>query len=76
MRRPSGRRETIFTAFPDRLAWQRCWALAYLPPPKMPWRRDGCDWEAFDGRIQRRFGHVCNLQYAAASQQYRAEWDA
>jgi hypothetical protein len=35
VRWPSGRRETIFTEFPDQVAQLRCWVLARLPLPKM-----------------------------------------
>jgi hypothetical protein len=35
VRWPSGRRETIFTAFPAEVARLRCWMLACLPLPQM-----------------------------------------
>ena len=35
VRWPSGRRETIFTAFPAEVARLRCWVLACLPLPQM-----------------------------------------
>ena len=35
VRWPSGRRETIFTEFPDQVAQLRCWVLARLPLPKI-----------------------------------------
>jgi hypothetical protein len=35
VRWPSGRRETIFTAFPDQVARQRCWVIACVPLPQV-----------------------------------------
>jgi hypothetical protein len=35
VRWPSGRRETIFTAFPDQVATQRCWVIACVPLPQV-----------------------------------------